>query len=46
MIPVSVSMIVRNEQERLPAALVSTRHVKAIDELVVVDTGSTDDTVS
>ncbi len=40
----SLSMIVRNEQERLEACLDS---VKAFtDEMVIVDTGSTDNTIA
>lgn len=39
---ISVAMIVKNEQECLPAALCS---VQGADEVVVVDTGSTDATV-
>jgi tetratricopeptide (TPR) repeat protein len=40
----SVTMIVRNEAAMLPDALASVRDVA--DEIVVVDTGSTDDTVA
>ena len=40
---VTACMIVLNEQERLPAAL---RSVEWCDEIVVVDSGSTDDTVA
>ncbi|MFN3199638.1 MAG: glycosyltransferase [Bradymonadia bacterium] len=40
---VSLAMIVRDEAETLPAALQSVQGV--VDEIVVVDTGSTDDTV-
>ena len=39
---VTLSMIVRNEQDRLPAAVGSVRGL--VDEIIVVDTGSTDDT--
>jgi hypothetical protein len=42
-LPISVCMIVRNEQINLPAALESVRRVAA--ELVVVDTGSDDRSV-
>lgn len=37
-------MIVKNEQEFLPACLVSIKN--AVDEIIVVDTGSTDKTIS
>lgn len=37
-------MIVRDEASRLAACLESVRH--AVDEIVIVDTGSTDDTLS
>jgi len=40
---ISLCMIVRDEQEMLPEALESARGV--VDEIVVVDTGSTDRTV-
>jgi tetratricopeptide (TPR) repeat protein len=40
----SAAMIVRNEASHLPACLDSIRDL--VDEIVVVDTGSTDDTVS
>ncbi len=40
----SVCMIVKDEAERLPRALESVRRIA--DEIVVVDTGSSDDTVS
>jgi tetratricopeptide (TPR) repeat protein len=36
-------MIVRNEEEKLPRCLTSIKHV--VDEIIVVDTGSTDRTV-
>jgi tetratricopeptide (TPR) repeat protein len=39
----SLCMIVRDEQEMLPRCLASV--VDAVDEMVIVDTGSTDDTV-
>jgi len=41
---ISLCMIVRNEEERLPACLASARSL--VDEIVVVDTGSTDGTVA
>ena len=41
---VSASMIVRNEAERLGAALGSLSSLACLDEIVVVDTGSTDGT--
>jgi len=40
----SLCMIVRNEAERLPRCLASVRSL--VDEMVVLDTGSTDDTVA
>lgn len=40
---VTLTMIVKNESQRLPDALRSV--VDAVDEIVIVDTGSTDDTV-
>lgn len=43
-LPLSVCMIVRNESHHLPKALASVKGIAA--EMVVVDTGSTDDTVS
>jgi tetratricopeptide (TPR) repeat protein len=43
-LPLSVCMIVRNESLHLPKALASVKRIAA--EIVVVDTGSTDDTVS
>lgn len=39
----SVCMIARDEAERLPLALASVRDIA--DEIIVVDTGSTDDTI-
>ena len=44
LLPLSVCMIVRNESHHLPKALASVKGIAA--EIVVVDTGSTDDTVS
>ena len=38
-------MIVRNEEARLPAALESVKLIGAVNETVLVDTGSTDRTV-
>jgi len=43
-LPLSVCMIVRNESHHLPKALASVKGIAT--EVVVVDTGSTDDTVS
>ena len=43
-LPLSVCMIVRNESQHLPKALSSVTGIAS--EIVVVDTGSTDDTVS
>ena len=43
-LPLSVCMIVRNESHHLPKALSSIKGIAA--EIVVMDTGSTDDTVS
>lgn len=40
----TAAMIVRNEAHHLPACLESIRDV--VDEIVIVDTGSTDDTVA
>ena len=44
-IRVSVAMIVRDEEEGLARAVVSVRRISAVDEVVVVDTGSTDRTI-
>lgn len=44
LLPLSVCMIVRNEAHHLPKALASVKGIAS--EIVVVDTGSTDDTVS
>ena len=44
LLPLSVCMIVRNESQHLPKALSSVTGIAS--EIVVVDTGSTDDTVS
>ena len=41
---ISACMIVKNEHEHLPGCLASIREL--VDELIVVDTGSTDDTVT
>lgn len=41
---ISLCLIVKNEAERLPDCLRSARSV--VDEVIVVDTGSTDDTAS
>ena len=43
-LPLSVCMIVRNESHHLPKALASVKGIAT--EIVVVDTGSTDDTVA
>ncbi|MCX7795789.1 MAG: tetratricopeptide repeat protein, partial [bacterium] len=40
---VSLCMIVKNEEEHLPKALSSVKDV--VDEIIIVDTGSTDNTV-
>ena len=40
---ISLCMIVKNEEENLPRCLDSVRDV--VDEIVIVDTGSTDRTV-
>ncbi len=40
---ISLCMIVKNEEEHLPHALSSVRD--AVDEIIIVDTGSTDNTV-
>lgn len=45
MAKVSASMIIRNEEARLGDALGSLRRLQAIDEIVIVDTGSTDRSV-
>ena len=45
MISVSASMIVRNEEKGIASAIRSLDTVKAIDEVVVVDTGSADRTI-
>ncbi|MFM9282232.1 glycosyltransferase family 2 protein [Paenibacillus jiagnxiensis] len=41
---ISLCMIVRNEEEYLPKCLSSVQRI--VDEIIVVDTGSTDDTVA
>ena len=41
---IGAALIVKNEQERLGRCLSSIRDV--VDEIVIVDTGSTDDTVA
>lgn len=41
---ISACMIVKNEQEMLPNCLVSIKD--AVDEIIIVDTGSTDNTVN
>jgi len=43
-LPLSICMIVRNEPRHLPKPLASVKGIAA--EMVVVDTGSNDDTVS
>lgn len=40
---ISLCMIVRNEERHITSALTSAKHL--VDEMVVVDTGSTDDTI-
>ena len=42
MAPISLCMIVKNEHDTLARCLESVR--EAVDEIVIVDTGSTDDT--
>lgn len=42
---VSVSMIIKDESERLPAALESLNKLSSLDEIVIVDTGSTDGSI-
>ena len=46
MTSVSASMIVRNEEEGIAKAVASLRSVDAIDEIVLLDTGSTDRTMA
>ena len=46
MTPMSASMIVRNEEEGIAKAITSLGKVEAMNEVVVLDTGSTDRTVS
>ncbi|MFB5268863.1 glycosyltransferase [Paenibacillus enshidis] len=41
---ISLCMIVRNEEEVLPKCLGSVKRI--VDEIIIVDTGSTDDTVA
>ncbi|MFM9277999.1 glycosyltransferase family 2 protein [Paenibacillus jiagnxiensis] len=41
---ISLCMIVRNERKYLPKCLSSVQHI--VDEIIIVDTGSTDDTVA
>lgn len=45
-IGMSASMIVRNEEEGIGPAIESLRRVEAIDEIVVLDTGSSDRTIA
>ena len=42
-VKISACMMVKNEEEMLPRCLNSIKHL--IDELIVVDTGSTDKTI-
>ena len=44
-VPVSVSMIVKNEEEGIARAIASAREIPGVDDVVVVDTGSSDRTV-
>ncbi|MFB5685249.1 glycosyltransferase family 2 protein, partial [Paenibacillus terreus] len=41
---ISLCMIVRNEEKYLPKCLSSVQRI--VDEIIIVDTGSTDDTVA
>lgn len=41
----SVAMMVKNESANLPRLLASLQRIAVFDEIVIVDTGSTDDTV-
>ncbi|MFM2430161.1 MAG: hypothetical protein RLZZ511_1374 [Cyanobacteriota bacterium] len=43
-IKLSLCMIVKNEAERLPICLESVREL--VDEMIILDTGSTDDTIA
>lgn len=43
--PASAAMIVRNEEARLEEALRSLQRLSALDEIVILDTGSTDRTL-
>lgn len=45
MVQVSASMVIRDEEERLEAALTSLAQLEAIDEVVILDTGSKDRSV-
>ena len=42
MTTISLCMIVKNEEEVLDRCLQSVKHI--VDEIIIVDTGSTDDT--
>jgi len=41
---ISASMIVRNEEDGIAKALASLSKIRALDEIVIIDTGSTDHT--
>jgi glycosyltransferase involved in cell wall biosynthesis len=41
---ITLCMIVKNEADRLPACLTAARD--CVDEMIVLDTGSTDDTTT
>ena len=43
---IAVAMMVKNEAANLPRCLASLNALKVFDEIVIVDTGSTDDTVA
>lgn len=42
---ISACLMVKNESENLPRCLQALKRLKVFDEVVVVDTGSTDDTI-
>ena len=43
-LPVSICMIVKNEEDFLEASLISVKTILGLDDIIVVDTGSTDKT--